>query len=127
MFCTLFRSSPKMPDSWNLCFLWAAQCIIAAAIASDEETYKKIGDEKELTDKILEDLKFPLFRDMDQHFFPDEDFKRCFCEGFTGYLQSEAQDILTYIRTHDSLTPVLISESIIQALKENVEFRKYIM
>jgi len=116
-----------MPDSWNLCFLWAAQFIIAAAIASDEETYKKIGDEQELTKKILEDLQFPLFREMDQRFFPDEDFKRRFSEGFTEYLQSEVKNILSYIRTHDSLTPVLIAESIMQCIKVNPEFKKYIM
>jgi len=127
MFCTLFNSSPKIPESWNLCFLWAAQCIIAAAIAADEETYKKIEDEQELKKKILDDLDFPLFRDNDQRFFPDEDFKGRFSEGFSEYLQSEIEHILSYIRLHDSLIPVLISESIIQSLKENTEFRRYIM
>ncbi len=127
MFCTIFQSTPKIPETWDLCFIWAAQCLIAAAIATDEEVYKKIGSEQELTRKILEDLKFPLFRDMDRRFFPDEDFKRRFSEGFSEYLQTEVGTILSYIRTHDSLTPVLISESIIKSLNENPRFRKYLM
>ena len=130
MFFTLFHEKPDLPQGWDLRHLWAAQTMIASAIAARDKRYKAFRDPTRLRRRIrrecmafytksVEDREYPMF--------PDKGFRDVVFAALDDYLASEAEHILSIIHSQENLDPKPLSESVLHVLKTDNEFKRFIL
>jgi|GEM_PF-4800447 len=127
MYYKIFRPEPEIPDSWNTCHLWQAQCLIASCIAGHDQAFRKMKNSNELKKEVLRSLdEMVSYLDTKKKkYFPDEEFEKTIRKGLPGYIDSEAEHILKYISETDSLEPVPVKEAIIASQKNDPGFLEY--
>jgi len=128
VFFEMFSEIPTLRVGWNRGHLWAVQSVITTVMAVDEEKFLKIRDAEEMAKQILKEST-EFFSELDSLGlrFPDKAFKDLVLSGLPFYVRDEIQQILSYVRSHDSLRFARPrSENISRALAEDQDFADYI-
>jgi len=131
MFFTLFHEKPALSQGWDLRHLWAAQTMIAGAIAARDKRYKAFRDPIRLRRRIKKEcLEYHPISGEERvdPLLPDNDFRDIVFAGLDDYLVGEAEHILSMILSQENLDPPKpLGEAIIHALKTDDEFKRFVL
>lgn len=130
MFFTPFHEKPALPQGWDLRHLWAAQTMIAGAIAARDKRYKAFRDPTRLRRRIKRECMVSCTKSGEERVYPllpNKNFRDVVFAGLDDYLAGEAEHILSMIHSQENLLPKPLSEAIIHALKTDDEFKRFIL